>query len=291
MTVHDIISITNSLRNTNKLYDVPTKFLKLIINVVADIITDLFNECILEGHFPTELMTSRLMPLYKQGSKLQMENYRPISLLPTLSKIFEKVLSTQYLSFIDKHNLLSNNQFGFRKNLNTTDAALKLVNDMVPVFQNKRYGACLFVDFRKAFDTLDRDILLRKLFRMGVRGIGHEILNSYYKGDRKQYVHVNGVSSDLLDSKNGCIQGSNLGPLMYILYADDLNKIFDDSVQLVTFADDTVIYIKGESTHELQDKINQIVEKLIDWCNNNKLCVNFEKKRKLCFYLPVKSEM
>ena len=209
VTVHDIISITNSLRNTNKLYDVPAKFLKLIINVITDIITDLFNECILEGHFPTELMTSRLMPLYKQGSKLQMENYRPISLLSTLSKIFEKVLSTQYLSFIDKHNLLSNNQFGFRKNLNTTDAALKLVNDMVPVFQNKRYGACLFVDFRKAFDTLDRDILLRKLFIMGVRGIGDEILNSYYKGDRKQYVHVNGVSSDLLDSKNGCIQGSN----------------------------------------------------------------------------------
>ena len=91
------------------------------------------------------------------------------------------------------------------------------------------------------------------------------------------------MSSNLWDSKNGCIQGSNLGPLMYILYADDLNKIFDDSVQLVTFADDTVIYIKGESTHELQDKINQIVEKLIDWCNNNKLCVNFEKNESYVF--------
>ena len=75
------------------------------------------------------------------------------------------------------------------------------------------------------------------------------------------------------------------------IYADDLNKIFDDSIQQVTFADDTVIYIKGESTHELQDKINQIVEKLIDWCNNNKLCVNFEKKNESCFYLPVRSEL
>ena len=289
-SIAEIINKASTLKNKNSLYDVPAKFLKLIIEHVADILTDLFNACIENSTYPNIFKVSKVVMLHKKGSKHVIDNYRPISILPTINKLFEKLLHDRFYSFLSSHSIISNDQYGFLPNRNTTLASLKFVNDILPSYNSMgNTTPALFIDFRKAFDTLDRPLLLKKLNRMGIRGTSNDLLKSYFD-NRKQFVNDSSrnINSRTLPNEYGCVQGSNLGPLMFILYANDLHQLFagDECVRVVTYADDTLIYIdldRYADNNHIETKLTEILNRLLDWANFHKLAINFEKTKIMFF--------
>ena len=282
-TVSEVKAITYSLGNTNNLYDVPAKFLKIIIEHIADILCTLYNDCMAIGQYPDVFQVGKVVPIYKQGSKVNIGNYRPISLLPTLNKIFEKILHKRIYDFLSKFNIFSDRQFGFREGYNTELASFELIGDILPSFDDKMYTMGLFIDFEKAFDTLDRNLLLEKCWRLGLRGSTNKLLKSYF-ARRQQFVHVNDIDSDLGDSQIGCVQGSNLGPLMFIIYANDIHNLFEDTdVKVITYADDTVLYLTGPDVDQLYSLLIAKLKTFLDWCKFNKLSINYTKTKIMVF--------
>ena len=282
-TPNEVNTIIKRLKNCNVLFDIPAKLLKFTADNVSELISNLINHCISDACYPSIFKTAKVIPLFKKGCKSYLGNYRPISLLPSLNKIFEKVIVSRLHSFILEYNLLSDNQYGFRANKDTSQAAIRLINNILPAFHEKKYSIALFLDFQKAFDTLDRTLLFQKLYRKGIRGTSLNLIRSYFS-DRSQFVHINGVDSDTKPTNIGTIQGSNLGPLFYILYADDLNYLFNDnSIKLVMYADDTAITLYGDDINLLSIKMKMIVSRLEVWSNFNKLALNVTKTKFMIF--------
>ena len=176
------------------------------------VLTRLINKSFCSGVFPDCLKKATIIPLYKKGDKFKMENYRPISLLPYLSKIFEKCLYARIYNFFTTYDLFSHKQFGFLHNKSATDALLSFTEYQYSVLNSKDFSINIFVDFVKAFDLVQHDILLRKFYRYGVRGLPHELISSYLS-DRKQIVKNGDYFSSECAVRAGVPQGSVLGPL------------------------------------------------------------------------------
>ena len=201
----------------NDTYDIPIRIIKLSKSVVAPILSELFNRCIIHGTFPTILKNAKVIPIYKDGEKHSPSNYRPVSILPHFSKIFEKILQTDLTKFLNKHQIISKCQFGFQEKLSTTDA----LTDMCLHIQNqqacKKITSGVFIDLKKAFGTVDHQILLQKLAHYGVRGIPLKLFSDYLK-NRYQFTCVNSVNSNPKLITVGVPLGSVLGPLLFLLY-------------------------------------------------------------------------
>ena len=217
---------------------------------------------------------------HKSGAKDNIDNYRPISNLPLLSKVFEKLTLNRLLSFINKYTLLNDSQFGFRKERDITQAAIKLITPIVKAYHDKVYACCFFLDLKKAFDTVDHGILLNKLYHQGFRENINSYLKSYLTG-RKQYVQVGDYKSDTLTINKGVPQGSIIGPLLFLLYINDIVDFVD--VESVLFADDASFIILAPTLQELYDKIKKLFEDLNRYLLSNKLVPNL-KKSKLMFF-------
>ena len=168
----------------------------------------------------------RIIPLHKSGVKTVKSNYRPISTLPFLSKVYERVIHTRLLKFLTKFGVLYPDQYGFLKNKSTTDAILKFSDCCYANFNDKNFLISVFLDFSRAFDTIDHDIMCRKLERCGVRGSMNEWFKSYFRG-RSQYVEVAGTRSSLVNIRCSVPQGSILGPLCFLVYIKDMNRSSD----------------------------------------------------------------
>ena len=269
-------NVINKLKNKSSYgYDtISNKHIKYARNILSRPLTLLINQCIHTGIYPEQLKLSRVKPLHKRGDKTQFGNYRPIALLPSLSKIFERVMFDQLLAYLSNNNLLCINQFGFRPGHSTELAALRLVDHLIAQMDVYNVPTHIYIDLSKAFDTLDHSILLSKLKYYGVTGCSYDLLSSYLT-DRSQYVEFSGHKSDTLPISTGVPQGSVLGPLLFLIYINDLplvSNIFD----MLMYADDTTLYcnVNQNITAEV---INGELLKVNQWLGANKLSLNVTK--------------
>ena len=226
VTNEEISSIILALKNTNsKGYDdIPVNLVKYCGNELSYILAHISNVSLTTGVFPDALKLAKIVPIFKNGSKKVVSNYRPISVLSAFSKIFERIMYTRLDNYLDINDILHQSQFGFRKKLSTSMALLELTEEISKSIDDRNYTVGVFIDLAKAFDTVDHKILLQKLHHYGVRGTANEWFGSYLE-NRRQFVVVNGTPSGCSTISCGVPQGSILGPLLFILYINDLNTI------------------------------------------------------------------
>ena len=191
--------------------------MKQIVDSYIDHLTYLINISIEQGVFPDEMKLAKVLPIYKPDDVQLIQNYRPISVLPFFSKVFEKVIFNQVIEFLDSHNILYDNQFGFRKGHSTSHAVIALVDKVSQALDKGKIVVGVFLDLKKAFDTVDHDILLRKLFAHGIRDNLLKWFKSYLT-NRTQYVYINDNQSEIKNITHGVPQGSIWDPfsLLYI---------------------------------------------------------------------------
>ena len=241
---------------------------------------DLINNCINKGIFPSILKIAKVIPIYKSGEKDLVSNYRPISILPHFSKIFEKILKENIVNFLNKHNVLSESQFGFQQKKSTNEALIELENYLKYQQANNQITCGIFLDQKKAFDTVDHNILKKKLKIKGIRGLSYDLISSYL-ANRYQFTCVNSQKSDKNIINYGVPQGSILGSILFLLYINDLRK--SSNFKTLLFADDTALFASSNNYVSLQKIINVEVKKIKNWLLENKLSLNLKKSYTIIF--------
>ena len=243
--------------------------------VICPTLTKIFNSSLQQGIFPEYLKNATISPIYKNGDKSDCSNYRPISVLSNVAKILEKIVYNQLISYIKEKNILTNSQFGFRKSHSPTTSLLNSTNKWLLNIDKGLINGVLFLDLRKAFDTADHKILIDKLKLYGITG---NTLNWFisYLDKRYQTCKVNNVRSSRKLIECGVPQGSNLGPLLFLLYVNDLPNCLDQAEPSM-FADDTNISTSAGSVEKLETQLNIELDKIYRWLVANRLTLNVSK--------------
>ncbi len=257
-----------------------TCMIKNIINEISTPLAHIFSLSIEQGIFPKRLKSARVVPIFKSGNPELTDNYRPISLLSGLSKILEKLVAIQLVNHLDRNSLLYTHQYGFQKNKNTEHNLISAVNYIHKALNDGEYCIGLFLDLKKAFDVCSHDILLTKLKYLGVNGTPLKWFQSYLQ-ERKQYVDINGSKSSYKSIDISVMQGSILGPILFLCYINDLCNVTD--LYTLMFADDTSAFKSGKNLKNLTDHINGEINKMAIWFRANKMCVNVEKTKFIVF--------
>ena len=279
----EVIRIVNKLKSKSSsgLDGISNVLLKAIIKDISSPLTTIFNKSLNEGIFPEQMKIAKVTPQYKAKDKTLPVNYRPISLLPVISKILEKIVHKRMYSFLVKKLLLYDSQFGYRPNHSTTDAILEFVGRVIKGFERGENTLALFLDLSKAFDSIQHSTLLTKLENFGVRGPAYKWFESYLS-NRKMYVDFKGNKSELQVLEFGVPQGSVLGPLLFILLTNDLAHSLQ-KCKSILFADDTTIYCTNKNVRVLTDSIKSDLAILVDWFHANKLSLNLNKTNFIFF--------
>ena len=260
---------------------IPTEILKMINFTICVPLSKIINICISNGVHPEKLKLAHVIPIFKKGCRLLVSNYRPISLLSNVNKIFEKIMHKRIYSFLEKFNLLYKLQFGFRTNYSTSHALIHMTEAIRTALDSGSVTCGIFVDFQKAFDTVNHEILLKKLDHYGFRGSVNEWFRSYLTG-RKQKVVINGFESESKSLLHGVPQGSVLGPILFLIYINDLHHC----IRYCTtyhFADDTNLLNISKDYKSLQRQVNYDLFNLHKWLTANKISLN-EGKTELIFF-------
>ena len=250
--------------------------IKSSIKIVSPILVKLFNQCMGKGIFPNSLKIACIVPLHKGGDKSDSTNYRPISLLPLFGKIFEKIIEIRLVKFLDKKKIITPHQFGFRKFYSTELAVTEIQNMLLKNMDENKITCTIFLDLAKAFDTVDHGILLLKMEKYGIRGQALALLKSYLQ-DRQHSVKLNNIQSTFLTLNIGVPQGSVLGPLLFLLYINDLPNFTNFNVKL--FADDTFLSLESKNYKDLQKNVNEEMKNVSKWLTINKLTLNVSKTK------------
>jgi hypothetical protein len=271
---------------------ISTKLLKFLYPVLYKPLIIIINQSLLTGIFPEKLKTAKVIPLFKSGDKAQMNNYRPISLLPAISKLIEKVVYDQLYKYFTENNLFYDSQYGFREAHSTELAVNELTDRILNQIDQNKLPFAVFMDLSKAFDTLDHTILLGKLRYYGVNGTALTWFSNYLS-NRTQFVEINDVKSDVLKITTGVPQGSILGPILFLIY---MNDIFMSSnfFNFILFADDTTLSGIIEYSPEIPEcatieVINTELDKVATWLSVNKLSLNIKKTKYMVFHTKHKN--
>ena len=260
---------------------IPTEILKMINFAICSPLSKIINICIRTGVHPDKLKLAHVIPIFKKGSRLLVSNYRPISLLSNINKIFEKIMHKRIYSFLEKFKLLYQLQFGFRSKYSTSHALIHMTEAIRQALDSGYVTCGIFVDFQKAFDTVNHEILLKKLDHYGFRGSVNDWFRSYLT-NRKQKVVINGFESESRPLLHGVPQGSVLGPILFLIYINDLHHCIK-YCRTYHFADDTNLLNISKDYKTLQRQVNYDLFNLHKWLTANKISLN-EGKTELIFF-------
>lgn len=273
--------------------EISTKLLKKLSPVISPILAININQSLTTGSFPDKLKIAKVLPLYKKGSYNAFDNYRPISLLPSISKVFEKIVFKQLYDYFLTKKLIYNSQYGFRALHSTELAALEMTDRVSQDLDKGELPLAIYLDLSKAFDTLDHEILLSKLRYYGINGTALSWFSSYLQ-NRSQYVYFDGINSSSRSISTGVPQGSILGPLLFLIYMNDIAEA-TDKFHSVLYADDTtlteplssfnlVIDNNQYDKQQMETNINVELDNVYKWLCVNKLSLNIPKTKFMIFH-------
>ena len=287
----EIVTIISSLCKSKSSgpNSIPTFLLHLLKNEIATPLNNIFNLSFRLGVHPDILKVSKTIPIYKKGSRLLVSNYRPISLLSNLNKILEKIVHSRVYAFLEEFKCIYSLQFGFRKKHSTNHALIQITETIRQALDDKKMACGVFVDLQKAFDTVNHDILIAKLEHYGIRGTANMWFSSYLK-NRSQFVSILGFDSATKPINHGVPQGSVLGPLLFLIYINDLHNAIKNS-KVFHFADDTNLLNISDSPKKMQKLLNADLKILYDWLLANKISLNCDKTEIIFFHKPKKIKM
>lgn len=291
--------LTNlKMKHSSGVDELPPMLLKKCADELTLPLVYLINQSFNEGTFPDLLKVSIIKPIHKKGNKTCPSQYRPIALLPAISKVFERAMTNRLNSFLEKYKILGDHQYGFRKNRSTILAVYNYVQQVLNYLNDKKYAVGILLDMTKAYDRVQHEILLSKLYDYGIRGKAHEWIKSYLK-DRKQYVqitHQNSLTGEVKDYRsepiivnNSIPQGSVIGCVLFLTYINDLPNIINTPT--VLFADDVSLLFKFDNLQRFQVEAKQIFKKINEWLDTHNLLINYSKTSLLEFRPHQKSPL
>lgn len=277
ITIEELKSIIKTINNKKDMNLCTIKMISDSMDLIGENLLSIINNSMISGVFPECWKESMVVPIEKVKNTIKCSEFRPINMISIESKILEKVVYSQLEEYFERNRLISENQSGFRKN-HSCESLLNLVltNWKIAVHDRKVIVA-VFLDLRRAFETIDRDILLQKLDKYGVCENELDWFKSYLK-NRKQRTKVNNSISDAINISLGVPQGTILGVLLFLIYINDLEKAIGES-KVLLFADDALLYVVGDSIAECVQKINEDLKRLSNWFEMNKLKLNIEKTK------------
>ena len=270
--------------NTNKatgLDQISAKLLKDSAFTITVGLTQIFNYSLLSQTFPDIWKKGKIVPIFKSNDPTSPNNYRPITILPILSKIMERIVHLQTYEYLKEHNLITSEQFGFRPNLSTSIALTRLTEEILLNLDNNLTTGAVFIDLRKAFDTVDHTLLIMKLRNLG---FSTSVLNWFtsYLSSRTAVTSINNSTSTPKPVTVGVPQGSILGPLLFLIYINDLPDCLNNCKSIL-YADDTLLYYSAKSVKDLQAIINDDLQSLSHWLNDSLLTLNYDKTKFMIF--------
>ena len=262
--------------------NISTKLLKIMLPIITIPVCHIFNLSLQTGFIPSRLKIAKVVCVFKSGDKHLYTNYRPISLLNSFSKLLEKIVAKQLTGFLIKHSILYKHQYGFRQGHSTSHPIIHFLNKIYTSLNKptSEYTLGIFLDLKKAFDTVDYSILLKKLSHYGLRGVSNDWFKNYLN-DRTQYVTINGINSKPQTLHCGVPQGSVLGPLLFLLYINDLPQ--STNFLTLLFADDTTFQVSSNNLMDLYESANLELSKAACWFEANKLTLNVSKTKYILF--------
>ena len=284
--------IKNVKLSNSKGHDgISSDLLKLLGNAISKSITLIINQSLRTGIFPDHLKIAKVFPIFKKDSKKLIKNYRPISVLPVIFKIFEMAIHEQLSDYFTTNSLFCKQQYGFMKNASTELAALELIDRLLNQLSARKIPTNLYLDLSKAFDSISNDILLDKLRYYGVTDGSIQLLKSYLS-NRKQYVQIDGLISSMQYIKTGIPQGSIVGLLLFSIYINDIVKC-TEKFNCILYADDTTLNSTidcfGKEIHVTEQNISAELQRISKWLELNRLQLNTEKPKFMLFHMPQKN--
>ena len=287
INIHVLIKLVKKMDNkkSSDMFGLSNCLLKQIINSIAVPLVHIINQSIKTGQIPSQLKIAKVLPIFKYSNNSKMDkcnpgNYRPISLLPIFSKLLEKIVSEQLTRYLEFNQIIYEHQYGFQAKKSTLHPMIHLLNYLGQAKNEKLITIGVFCDLAKCFDTISHSILLRKLEKIGIQGLELEWFKNYLN-NRNQFVYTNGEKSNLLGINKGVPQGSILGPILFLIYINDIKNC--TSLMTLLFADDSNFLISGKNLNEIVEILNIELKNICDWFRCNEMSLNPTKTKFMIF--------